>query len=48
MDNNSNNNDFFSMFNTEPNKENIKDNPKEESTIQNNSENLTKISNKIM
>ena len=45
MNNNSNNNDFFSMFNTEPNKENIKDNPKEESTIQNNSENLTKISN---
>ena len=43
MNNNSNN--FFSMFNTEPNKENIKDNPKEESTIQNNSENLTKISN---
>ena len=42
---NNNSNDFFSMFNTEPNKENIKDNPKEESTIQNNSENLTKISN---
>ena len=40
-----NNDDFFSMFNTEPNKENIKDEPKEESTIQNNNENLTKISN---
>lgn len=46
MNNNSNNNDdFFSMFNTEPNKENIKDEPKEESTIQNNNENLTKTDN---
>ena len=46
MNNNSNNNDdFFSMFNTEPNKENIKDEPKEESTIQNNNDNLTKTDN---
>ena len=45
MDNNSNNNDFFSMFNTEQKKENIKDEPKEENTIQNDNDNLTKTDN---
>ena len=45
MDNNSNNNDFFSMFNTEQKKENIKEKPKEENTIQNDNDNLTKTDN---
>ena len=35
MNNNSNNNDFFSMFNTEPNKENIEEKPKEENINKN-------------
>ncbi len=45
MDNKQNNNDFFSMFNTEVNKPKVTDESKKENTIQNDNENSTEVAN---